>query len=113
MAFIINYFFPSLKQDDEFVIVNNHVRLNDIRSIKMMLRKVQKPIVIKKKKKLDLSNQFQHHMKITDLINIQLKKTKINEKPEFYPPRHPVVNEMYHKFNNRTLINQPLPRSVY
>jgi hypothetical protein len=51
-------------------------------------------------------------MKSDDLKNIQLKKTNVNKKIEFYPPRHPVINEMYRKFNKHKTINQPMPRSI-
>jgi hypothetical protein len=35
---------------------------------------------------------------LQELLSIKLKPTKINEKPVYYPPRHPVVKQLNEKF---------------
>jgi hypothetical protein len=35
---------------------------------------------------------------LTEILNIKLKPTKINEKPTYYPPRHPVVKQLNERF---------------
>ena len=35
---------------------------------------------------------------LTEILNIKLKPTKVNEKPTYYPPRHPVVKQLNERF---------------
>ena len=38
---------------------------------------------------------------LLDILSVKLKPTKVNEKTKSFAPRHPVVRELYYKFNNK------------
>lgn len=38
---------------------------------------------------------------LQEILNVKLKPTKKKETILFFEPRHPVINELYHKFKNK------------
>jgi hypothetical protein len=38
---------------------------------------------------------------LQEILNVKLKPTKRKETILFFEPRHPVINELYHKFKNK------------
>ena len=47
--------------------------------------------------KIDLRNL--NKAQLNQILNVKLKPTPIIERPTFFPPRNPVIFELYNKFN--------------
>jgi hypothetical protein len=48
--------------------------------------------------KINLQNLNKAQLK--EILNVKLKPAKIRDTILFFEPRHPVINELYHKFKN-------------
>ena len=42
---------------------------------------------------------------LQEILSVKLKPTKIRDTVLFFEPRHPVINELYHRFNKNVNYN--------
>lgn len=45
--------------------------------------------------------QYLNKAQLHEILNVKLRPTKIRETMLFFEPRHPVINELYHRFKNK------------
>lgn len=93
-----SYFWPSVENVEntqpEITIPKKFIiSPNDLKKVDLIRPEV-KPITSIDTFELNIHNKAQ----LTEILNMKLKPTKINEKPTYYPPRNPVVKQLNEKF---------------
>ena len=120
MSILYNYFFNYQTEttaeketgyiSDEFTIVEPDkkylITLNDLKSVGL---KHTKDVIAAPSRNMPLINTLSllksNKAQLEEIMNIKLKPVKLNIKPVYYPPRHPVIRELNDKFGIGKIIS--------
>jgi len=95
----------SYKDDDSsFIFIHPENRsylisINDLKSVNLTPAKNIIPGPSRNMPPFDKVNlKMLNKAQLNQVLSVKLKPTIKNKKPEYYPPRHPVLNELHSKF---------------
>ena len=95
MNSLYSYFWPNAENLQPEINTPKKIIItpSDLKKVDLIRTEV-KPIASIDTFELNIHNKAQ----LNEILNMKLKPTKVNIKPNYYPPRNPVVKQLNEKF---------------
>jgi len=95
MNSLYSYFWPNAENLQPKINTPKKIIISpsDLKKVDLIRAEV-KPIASIDTFELNIHNKAQ----LNEILNMKLKPTKVNIKPNYYPPRNPVVKQLNEKF---------------
>lgn len=99
---ILSKSYQTTNLDDDFSIVDKKYLISKDDLIKVNLKPVI-DVIPNPSRNMPPMDKFNlkdlNKAQMNMILNVKLKPTKVNEKPKYYAPKHPVLQELVEKFS--------------